>query len=153
VGRPHAHTPRAVELAAVAGGRAARQCACSAGVVGAARPGAAARRGACQHPDRAALALEPKAKESAVEPVADRVLLAASAPALVLGRGRVHRRARRLCRASNARRRLKKLADLGEAGNRRVDDVAAGAWRTGAPVTVRLAGEGATVTTRRGRFE
>ena len=41
---------------------------------------------------------------------------------------------------------IKKLADLGESGDRRVEDVAASAWRIGAPITVRLTGEGASVT-------
>jgi hypothetical protein len=47
----------------------------------------------------------------------------------------------------------KKLADLGEPGDRLVDDVPANTWRTGAPVTVRLTCEGATISPPEVRFD
>ena len=94
----------------------------------------------------------PDATPSPVAPPADRVLLAASAPRSSSLGGEFT--AALVAYVEEARASaLKKLADLGEAGDRRVDDVAAGAWRTGAPVTVRLAGEGATVTPAEVRFE
>ncbi len=46
-----------------------------------------------------------------------------------------------------------KLASLGEPGDRRIDDVAASAWIPGAPVTVRLSAEGASVSPNEVRFE
>ena len=48
---------------------------------------------------------------------------------------------------------LKKLADLGEPDDRRVEDVATTAWRIGAPVTVRLAGNGIGATPPEVRFD
>jgi hypothetical protein len=47
---------------------------------------------------------------------------------------------------------LQHLADLGEPDDRRVSDVAASSWLVGAPVTVRLSAEGATVMPAEIRF-
>jgi hypothetical protein len=95
---------------------------------------------------------KPDASPSPVAPPADRVLLAASAPRSCPLGGQFT--AALVAYVEEARTSaLKKLADLGETGDRRIDDVAAGAWRTGAPVAVRLSGEGATVTPAEVRFE
>ena len=94
----------------------------------------------------------PKTAESRPEPGAERVLLAASAPRSCSAGAEFS--AALVAYVEQARASaLKKLADLGETGDRRVDDVAAGAWRTGAPVTVRLSGEGATVAPTEVRFD
>jgi len=95
---------------------------------------------------------KPDADPGPVAAPADRVLLAASAPRSCAVGAEFTAALVAYVEAARASA-LKKLADLGEAGDRRVDDVAAGAWRRGAPVTVRLAGEGATVTPAEIRFE
>jgi hypothetical protein len=86
------------------------------------------------------------------EPRAEPVLLAASAPrSSSLG---AEFTAALVAYVEAARASAhKKLADLGEPDDRRVEDIAASAWRVGAPVTVRLMGEGATVTPPEVRFD
>jgi hypothetical protein len=88
----------------------------------------------------------------AAEPGAEPVFLAASAPRSSSPGAEFTAALVAYVEAARASAH-KKLADLGEPDDRRVDDIAASAWRTGAPVTVRLAGEGATVTPPEVRFE